>query len=67
MSARKHPPYGVKRNYRKIDIFHRADGSGWIYVGSTTWSRTCREAKDRFLAATGRPRNEVFTKFAEVE
>ena len=42
MSARKHPPYGVKRNYRKIDIFHRADGSGWIYVGSTTWSRMRR-------------------------
>lgn len=36
--------YGDKRNHRKIDIF--VDGS---YVGTTTWSRTCREAKQKFL------------------
>ena len=35
--------YGAKRDYRKIDIFV----SG-VYVGSTTWSRTCAEAVARF-------------------
>lgn len=36
--------YGDKRNYRKIDIY--VDG---IYQCSTTWSKTCRDAKKRFI------------------
>lgn len=35
--------YGDKRNYTKIDIYY--DGK---YVGSTTWSKTLKEAKTRY-------------------
>ena len=35
--------YGAKRDYPKIELFY--DG---VYVGTTTWSRTCKEAKRRF-------------------
>ena len=38
--------YGDKRDYRKIDIFWRG-----YYKASTTWARTCKEAKERFLLA----------------
>lgn len=47
---RKHPPYGAKRNYRKIDIYVGAYGK-WTYRCSTTWARTCREAKEKFIEA----------------
>lgn len=36
--------YGDKRNYRKIDIF--VNGK---YECSTTWSRTCKEAVEKYL------------------
>ncbi len=36
--------YGDKRDYPKIDIYWRGD-----YKASTTWAKTCREAKERFL------------------
>jgi len=55
--------YGAKRDYRKIDLFRRVE-AGWKYVGSTTWSRTCTEAKDRYLANTGLPREDVRAQFA---
>jgi hypothetical protein len=38
--------YGDKRNNPKIDIY--VDG---VYKKTTTWVRTCREAKERFLNA----------------
>lgn len=44
--------YGDKRDYPEIQIFHRAGGR-WSYVCTTTWSRTCRQAKERFLAWHG--------------
>ena len=37
-----------KMNYQKIDIF--IDGE---YRASTTWSKTCKEAKARYIAALG--------------
>jgi hypothetical protein len=43
--------YGDKRDYRKIDIFNRhyhGKKSYFAYAGSTTWSATCKEAKQRF-------------------
>lgn len=46
---RKHV-YGDKRDYRKIDIYLRM-APGWAYGCSTTWARTCKEAKQRFLDA----------------
>ena len=38
--------YGDKRDYRIIEIF--VNGK---YQASTTWAKTCREAKARYLAA----------------
>lgn len=41
--------YGDRRDYRKIDLFTMSPSTGrWQYAGSTTWSRTCREAARRF-------------------
>jgi len=39
---------GNKRDYPKIDIY--VDG---VYAVSTTWSRTCSEAKARYIARNG--------------
>ena len=40
--------YGDKRDYREIEIF--VDGK---YVATTTWAKTCKEAKERYKAETG--------------
>lgn len=41
--------YGDKRDYPKIDIYTRlGHGQLWRYCCSSTWSRTCREAKEVF-------------------
>lgn len=42
--ARRQMAYGDKRDYPKIDLY--ADGQ---YAGTTTWSRTLREAKARYV------------------
>lgn len=40
--------YGDKRDFAKIDLSVYSESLGrWEYVGTTTWSRTCREAADR--------------------
>jgi hypothetical protein len=46
MSTRKHPPRGEKQDYPKIDLYY--DGH---YKATTTWSRTCAEAKEHFHKA----------------
>lgn len=33
--------YGDKRDYKKIDIYYKGE-----YKGSTTWSKTCKQAKE---------------------
>lgn len=38
--------YGDKRDYPKIELYY--DGE---YKGTTTWARTCREAKEKFIQA----------------
>jgi hypothetical protein len=38
--------YGDKRDHKKIDIF--VDEK---YRSSTTWAKTCKEAKEKFLAS----------------
>ena len=38
--------YGEKRDYPKRDIF--VNGT---YSGSTTWAKTNKEAKERYIAA----------------
>ena len=40
--------YGDKRDYRKIDLSY--DGA---YICSTTWGRTCKEAKAVLLENDG--------------
>ena len=50
--------YGDKRDYPEIEIFHKSGGKTWSYVCTTTWSRTCREAKERFLDWHGNLKKE---------
>ena len=35
--------------YKKIDIYLRNLKGFWQYECSTTWSKTCKEAKHKFL------------------
>ena len=43
--------YGDKRDYAKIDIFIYNNQTGiFDYYCTTTWSRTLKDAKKRFLA-----------------
>ncbi len=41
--------YGDKRDFRAIQIFGRTSKGEWHYICTSTWSRTCREAKAAFL------------------
>ena len=41
--------YGDKRDYKKIDIFLKYSDGTFNYVESTTWSKTCKDAKARWL------------------
>lgn len=44
--------YGERRDYPKIEIWRKYPGpasTGWTCEGVTTWARTCKEAKARFL------------------
>lgn len=47
--------YGDKRDFPKIDIFvDFGKGNGGLrYLASTTWARTCKEARERYAAANG--------------
>jgi hypothetical protein len=36
--------YGDKRDYPKIELVY-----GGVYKGTTTWSKTCREAREKFI------------------
>ena len=54
-------------NYRKIDIYlyNLAHGC-WQYECSTTWAKTCKYAKARFVARHGLHPDQVKARFAEV-
>lgn len=42
----------MKTDYPKIDLFLCIDGiSQWGYVASTTWAKTCSEAKANYIKA----------------
>lgn len=46
--------YGDKRDYPKIEIWRKYPGgksTGWRFECVTTWARTCKEAKERFIAS----------------
>jgi hypothetical protein len=36
--------------YKKIDLFIKNSRGGWTYVCTTQQSRTCKEAKEKFLS-----------------
>ena len=36
--------YGDKRDYPKIELVYAGK-----YVGTTTWSKTCREAREKYI------------------
>ena len=36
--------YGDKRDYPKIELIYAGK-----YVGTTTWSKTCREAREQYI------------------
>jgi len=40
--------YGAKRDYPKIDIY-----AAGIYQCSTTWAKTCKEAREHYKSPTG--------------
>lgn len=47
--------YGDKRDHRPIEIWHRLDKGGDGQVKTTTWSRTVKEARERYAAKLGVP------------
>lgn len=52
--------YGDKRDYRKIDIYIKGK-----YHSSTTWSKTLKEAKDKFVEKYKVSSTDVDVRFAE--
>ena len=52
---------------RKIDVYLRAAGGGAIYLSSTNWHATCREAVASVRAARGErdAPGKVFARFAD--
>lgn len=52
--------YGEKRDYPKIDIYVKGK-----YVCTTTWSRTCKEAKERYFVKYHIPLADIKTRFAK--
>lgn len=63
--------YGSKRDFRPIEIWRKYPGgkaTGWRFEGVTTWSRTCREAKERFIEAhpeLAHAADRIKTRFAK--
>lgn len=52
--SRRVLPYGVRTDYRKIDLYEKT-ATGLAYRGSTTWAHTCKFAIERYAACTGKP------------
>ena len=61
---RKNAPYGTYRDYPKIHIYVGA-GGGWDYVASTTWARTCKEARAIYADEKGLCLGNVKALFAK--
>ena len=58
----KNPPYGTKRDYRKIDLFLKQEDRSLRYVCSTTWSGTCKEAAKSFAESVRVHHSKVVAK-----
>ena len=61
---RKKAPYGTYRDYTKIHIYVGTYGS-WNYVASTTWARTCKEARAAYADEKGLCLGNVKAVFAK--
>jgi hypothetical protein len=61
---RKKAPYGTYKDYPKIHIYVGARG-GWNYVASTTWARTCKEARAIYADEKGLCLGNVKALFAK--
>ena len=46
--------YGIKRDYRKIDIFAKLPDGGLYYLASTNWARNLKIAREMY--AENQPR-----------
>ena len=44
-------PYGDKRSFKKIDIYAKLANGGRYYIASTTWARSCKEAREMLVAS----------------
>ena len=64
---RKKAPYGTYRDYPKIHIYVGAHGAHgvWNYVTSTTWARTCKEARAIYADEKGLCLGNVKALFCE--
>jgi hypothetical protein len=62
---KKNIKYGDKRDYRKIDIYTRNTKGVAVYECSTTWAKTCKQAKENFLRVHNYlASNQVVARFA---
>ena len=62
--SRKNAPYGAYRDYPKIHIYVSAHGV-WKYAASTTWARTCKEARAIYADEKGLSLGNVKAWFAK--
>ncbi len=61
---RKNAPYSTYKDYPKIHIYVGASGS-WNCVASTTWARTCKEARAAYADEKGLGLGNVKAFFAK--
>ena len=63
---RKNAPYGTYRDYPKIHIYVGGHSIGsWNYAASTTWARTCKEARAIYADEKGLGMGNVKALFAK--
>jgi hypothetical protein len=58
--------YGDKRDYKKIYIFVKNMANGqFLYKATTTWSRTCKEARERYANTHELPLSHVIASYQD--
>ena len=55
----------MKTNRKKIDIYLKNTRGFWQYECSTTWAKTCREAKQKFCVSHSLDNTQVKCNFAK--
>ncbi len=61
---RKNAPHGTYRDHPKIHIYVSAHGV-WKYVASTSWARTCKDARVAYANEKGLHLGDVRAFFAK--